>query len=39
MTGSPPPEVRDSAYLWHRRYLFAVVLCTLVAVPVLLILL
>lgn len=34
-----PASVRDRAYRWHRRCVFAIVLSTIIAVPVLLILL
>lgn len=37
MTG--PATVRDNAYRWHRRCVFAVVLSTIIALPVLLIVL
>lgn len=34
-----PVTVRDYAYRWHRRCVFAVVLSTIIALPVLLIVL
>ena len=34
-----PATVRDNAYRWHRRCVFAVVLSAIIALPVLLIVL
>jgi hypothetical protein len=34
-----PATVRDNAYRWHRRCVFALVLSTIIALPVLLIVL
>jgi hypothetical protein len=36
---SDPGRARDDAYRWYRRCVFAIVLVTIVALPVLLILL
>jgi hypothetical protein len=34
-----PATVRDNTYRWHRRWVFALVLSTIIALPVLLIVL